>query len=33
MYNSDREQKLIDAEKQRELENEVDLDKVVDNNG
>ncbi|NFG59702.1 phage portal protein [Clostridium botulinum] len=29
MYNSDREQKLIDAEKQKELENEVDLDKVV----
>lgn len=29
MYNSDREQKLIDAEKQKELKNEVDLDKVV----
>ncbi|NFN81227.1 phage portal protein [Clostridium botulinum] len=32
MYNSDREQKLIYAEKQKELENEVDLDKVVDVN-
>ncbi len=32
MYNSDREQKLIDAEKQKELENEVDLDKVVISN-
>ncbi|MBY7007872.1 phage portal protein [Clostridium botulinum] len=32
MYNSDREQKLIDAEKQKELKNEVDLDKVVGRN-
>lgn len=33
IFNSDREQKLIDAEKKKEMENEVDLDKVVDNNG
>ncbi|MBE6071053.1 MAG: phage portal protein [Clostridium butyricum] len=33
MYNSDREQKLIDAENKKAGENEVDLDKVVDNNG
>lgn len=33
MYNSNREQNLIDAENKKYTENEVDLDKVVDNNG
>ena len=33
IFNSEREQKLIDAEKQKELDHEVDLDKVVDDNG
>lgn len=33
MYNSDREQKLIDAEREKELEDHIDLDKVVDKNG
>lgn len=32
MYNSDREQKLIDAENEKAGEKEVDLDKVVGNN-
>ncbi len=33
IFNSEREQKLIDAEKQKELNHEVDLDKVINNNG
>lgn len=33
IFNSDREQKLIDSEKQKELDEEVDLDKVVGGNG
>lgn len=33
IFNADREQKLVDAEKKKELDQEVDLDKVVDDNG
>lgn len=33
MFNSEREQKLVDAEEQQKLDNEVDLDKVVGNDG
>lgn len=33
IFNSDREQKLIDAEKKKELEEDFDLDKVVGGNG
>lgn len=33
MFNSEREQKLINEEKQKELNHEVDLDKVINNNG
>ncbi|UYZ37263.1 phage portal protein [Clostridium beijerinckii] len=33
IFNSEREQNLIDAEKQKELNHEVDLDKVINNNG
>ena len=33
MFNSEREQRLIDAEKQKEFDQEVDLDKVVGKDG
>jgi SPP1 family phage portal protein len=33
MFNSEREQNLIDAEKKKEMDHEVDLDKVVNTNG
>jgi len=33
MFNSEREQRLIDAEKQKEMDNEVNLDKVVGKDG